>query len=74
MLPDDEINALVDAVFTAVDLARAGDMAAGYEVLLLGLGCAEQLRADGVSYGAELANRYWDALDRFGARHGVGHA
>jgi hypothetical protein len=55
-----------------VDLARDGDPAAGYQVLLAGLQRAEELYAEGLSWAEELVQRYLDARERFAERWGVG--
>jgi hypothetical protein len=47
MLPNNELDAFLLTVTDAIDLAREGDAAEGYTVLLVGLHRAEQARDDG---------------------------
>lgn len=72
MMPDHELSAFLMTVTQAVDLARDGAPAAGYEVLLAGLQRAEGLHAEGLSWAEELVGRYLDARKRFAVRWGVG--
>jgi hypothetical protein len=46
----------------AVDLARDGNAADGYEALLAGLHRAREAETDGATWGTELVTRYREAL------------
>ena len=70
--PTTSFRAFLTTITDAVDLAAAGDPAAGYEVLLAGQQRAEELHAEGLSWAEELVGRYLDARERFAARWGVG--
>jgi hypothetical protein len=50
-LPEHELTTFLVTIMEAVDLARDGDVAAGYEALLAGLHRAEQVRDDGKPWG-----------------------
>jgi hypothetical protein len=70
MLPPHELDTFLLAVEQAVDLARTGKPADGYEALLAGLHRTNE--ADDEPWAAELVVCYRDALERFVALYGVG--
>jgi hypothetical protein len=72
MLPDHELETVLTTFEAAVDLARSGDAAGGYEALLSGLQRARG--AAGAPWAPELAARYRAALDRYAALYSVGRA
>ena len=74
MIPDDELNLLVNTVDLAASRASGGDVAAGYEELLYGLHRAKALRDDGEAWGEALVQQWRGALDRYAARFPVGRA
>jgi hypothetical protein len=74
MLPRIEVDNLVNAVFEALDLAADGRVADGYQVLLLGKQKALEGEAIFEPWAEELEGRWVAALERYGARYGVGRA
>jgi hypothetical protein len=72
MLPRNELDLFLVMVEDAVDLAREGDAADGYEMLLAGLHRARDV--EGEPWGEELVSRYLEALDRFAGLYGIGRA
>jgi hypothetical protein len=75
MLPDNEVASFfLLTVGDALDLARDGEAADGYEMLIAGLRRARETEADGETWAPELVTRYQDALERFAEMYGVGRA
>jgi hypothetical protein len=72
MLPAHELDTFLITVEEAIDLARTGQAADGYQALLAGLYRAKE--AGGKPWGDELVTRYRDALERFAALYGIGRA
>jgi hypothetical protein len=72
MLPIHELETFLITVEEAVDLARDGDAADGYEALLAGLHRARE--AEDEPWGEELIRRYSEAVERFAALYSVGRA
>jgi hypothetical protein len=71
MIPLPQMNTLLQAVARAVGHVRAGEIAAGYDLLLAGLWQAEKEQHAGAPWGAELVQRYRHALDTYALRYGV---
>ena len=71
MLPTNEIDTLTMTVTNAIDLAREGQIADGYAVLIWGLHRAEKIAAEGADWGAELVTRWQQACDNYAQRYGV---
>jgi hypothetical protein len=72
MLPPHELDTFLLTVEEAVDLARTGNAAHGYEALLAGLHRAAE--AEDEAWAAALVTHYRGALERFAATYGVGRA
>jgi hypothetical protein len=72
MLPDKELSTFLLTIEQAIDLARTGNAADGYQALLAGLHRARE--AAGEPWGVELETRYRGALERFAALYSVGRA
>jgi hypothetical protein len=70
MLPAHDLETFLITVEEAVDRARTGEVAGGYEALLAGVQHAEQTA--GAPWAPELAARYRAALDRYATRCSVG--
>ena len=64
LIPPMERNALLSVVTEAVDLAEAGQVEAGHEILLTGLQRAED-HWNGNPWGGDLVLSYQAALDRY---------
>jgi hypothetical protein len=74
MLPPHELDSFLLTVEDAVDRAREGNAADGYETLLAGLHRAREAETDGEMWAAELVTRYREAVERFAELYGVGRA
>jgi hypothetical protein len=72
MLPDNELCAFLLTVEEAIDLARTGKAADGYEALLAGLHHTRE--ADDQPWSVELITRYRDAVERFAEMYSVARA
>jgi hypothetical protein len=72
MIPDYELNVMLLAEVEASDLAREGEVAAGYDCLLAGLHRAQEAQERDEAGADELVLQWQMALDnyckRFGAR------
>jgi hypothetical protein len=64
-IPAPEHDRLADARGRALALGAAGRFGAGYVGLADGLQRAEALHADGIEWGAALADRYREALEEY---------
>jgi hypothetical protein len=65
MLPPHELDSFLLTVEEAVDRAREGNAADGYEALLAGLHRAREAETDGATWAPELVARYREALERY---------
>ena len=65
MLPDHEIGTLLQTVEDAFELAKAGSVAAGYQLLSEGLQRACLTDEDGAPWGEEMVVRWQLAVDRY---------
>jgi hypothetical protein len=74
MIPHAEIATLMLAVGDALDLAKAGQVANGYMILLQGLQRAHAVDEAGEKWGAELRQRYQAAADDFAQQYSLGRA
>jgi hypothetical protein len=72
MLPDNELASFLLTVEDALDLARDGEAADGYEMLLAGLHRAREV--DGQPWADELVGRYSLAVARFAEMYHIGRA
>lgn len=73
-LPEKELERLEMTTRDAGNIAAAGEIANGYAMLMAGLRRAKEIRDGGAEYGADLAKRWQDALDRFAERWRIGRA
>lgn len=71
LLEHAEFEVLRMAVGDARELADGGDVAAGYECLLVGLVRAQEFADDGEPWAQELAGEYGRALRDYTARFGA---
>jgi len=74
MLPRADIGNVLTAGFEAVDLAAEGQVADGYQVLLLGKQRALEGEASLEPWAEKLEGRWDAALERYADRYGVGRA
>jgi hypothetical protein len=71
MLPDSEIDRLMDAVDEAIGLAAEGKVGEGYRLLSEGRIRASELAKAREPWGAELVHRWRLACDNYAASYGV---
>lgn len=72
MLPDNELASFLLTVENAVDCAREGNAADGYQALLAGLARAQEI--EGEPWAEELITRYSQAVERYEEMYPVGRA
>jgi hypothetical protein len=72
MIPGSEIKLFRTTVTSAVDLARIGDAAEGYAMLLAGQHRAARALAEGAAWAEELAVRYRAAIEQFADTYQIG--
>ena len=65
------MNAFIDTVAAAVDLAESGALSDGYSLLLDSFEAAASRAQTGSHWDAEMLKRWRSALDQYCARFGV---
>ena len=69
-LPGNVMECFTISVMTAAEAAARGNVRDGHDLLCKALREAEEAKADGVSWGKELAARYAHALTYYKERFG----
>jgi hypothetical protein len=71
MIPDEEIERLVNAIHYAIQYCHEGRLVDGYNLLLEGRRHAERLRDAGEPWGEELVDRWRGACDNYAESYGL---
>ena len=71
LLPPGEVRLLNRTISAAISLVEKGQVARGYDMLLVGLGRARIKRSRGEKWGEELATLWAQACDVYCASYGV---